>query len=101
MSITTWVTYRSPDARAKESFQKIVIESSCVEQHLSVAETGINALTLDNGHQTVLLLNGVREKYTLVDGYGIPTLQNKNEILIKVMQTSLMYMRTSIMQPHF
>jgi hypothetical protein len=91
MSTTTWVEYQSLDEETSGFFQKeIVIEPSCVEQQLSVAEAGIDAITLDDKTQNVLLLSGIREKYTLVEGYAIPTLQNKDEILVKVIWTTIM-----------
>jgi hypothetical protein len=85
MSTTTWLEYQSSGEKTRSFLQKkIAIEPSCAGKQLAVAEAGIDTIRLDDKTQSVLLLSGVREKYTLVDGYAIPTLQNKDEILIRV-----------------
>ena len=87
MSTTTCLRCQSPNETKKHSFQRqIVIGTNSVEKQLLVTERGVDALSLDDRTQSALLLNGVRERYTLVSGYAIPKLQDKDEILIKVIR---------------
>ncbi len=66
------------------TFHRYIFSEPCVPS-TSIKEEEKNLVSQSgNARQSVLLLKGVREQYTLVNDHSVPAILHPGEILVKV-----------------
>lgn len=89
MSTTTCVQLNELQNKPT-SFHRYIISGPSLSSNTVKEEKNSLVSHTEDARQSVLLLKGVREQYTLVNDHTIPAILNPGEILVKVRYRNLL-----------